>query len=215
MKEQTQANFRAYGEAQKLCAQFWQKPVKVETLLEKASTTIRAQVQPLVLGAIRHKRLIDWVLDELLRRAPKREARSLLIVALGEYLSETPAHAVVDHAVKLAKARLSAAEAHMVNAVLRKGVTLLEGAHNWEDSQQWGVRYSHPDDLVARWLDAFGEASTRALLKWNQLPSPVYINIEQGVDLEPIKGFLESSKWPHFYRLKPGAWPHVQPLLQS
>jgi 16S rRNA (cytosine967-C5)-methyltransferase len=73
------------------------------------------------------------------------------------------------------------------------------------------VYFSHPEWLVRRWLTALGAGPTRALLEWNQTPSPLYARWRGIAAAAP--DWLLPSRWKGFHEVAPGHWPEVETLL--
>ena len=85
------------------------------------SSPLRAAVRDVCHGAIRHRALIDALLQRLAARAPAPEIGGLLAVALSQLLDDTYGeHVLVDQAVQAARDQPQMrAAAGFVNAVLR------------------------------------------------------------------------------------------------
>jgi 16S rRNA (cytosine967-C5)-methyltransferase len=112
------------------------------------------------------------------------------VLRLGAYqllaLDRVPAHAAVTTAVDLAKGTLGSRSAGFVNAVLRRvardraaGTIDADGGAPecgaGSAAQDLARRFSHPEWLVARWLERFGAADTARLLALNNRRPPVYL----------------------------------------
>ena len=141
-----------------------------------------ALVTELVLGTLRWLRRLDTVVAAAGRRPLGRIDSELLApLRLGVYqllyLDRIPAHAAVDEAVSEAKRRSHRGAAGFVNAVLRRVAERPRPA-DWplrEDDpvRRLAIETSHPDALVRRWIERFGEPAARALLDANNLrPEP-------------------------------------------
>jgi 16S rRNA (cytosine967-C5)-methyltransferase len=95
------------------------------------------------------------------------------------FLNRVPAHAAVHESVELVKRARKRSAAPLVNAVLRKAAkeaTQLGKSHSAIASflpadlsiaERMGILHSHPTWLVERWLHAFGQQRSRALLEAN------------------------------------------------
>jgi 16S rRNA (cytosine967-C5)-methyltransferase len=144
----------------------------------------RALLRSLVLGTSRWLRRIDAVLATAAARsladvdppllAPLRVAIYQLL-----YLDRVPAHAVVDEAVGEARRRGHRAGAGFVNAVLRK-VARAPDLAAWPVNarhplRRLAIETSHPDRLVRRWHNRFGEAASRRLLAANNRAKPLQL----------------------------------------
>jgi len=141
----------------------------------------RRLLRELVLGSLRWLRRLDHVVESASSRplaAIESPLRSPLRVAVYQllFLERVPAHAAVHEAVEEARRRSHRGGAGFVNAVLRR---ISKSAH----LEAWPVREgslgrrlaietSHPDLLVERWLEQFGEQRTRDLLVVNNRPKP-------------------------------------------
>jgi len=107
------------------------------------------------------------------------------VLRLGVYqldqLDRVPPHAAVSTSVDLAREVAGAKAAGFVNAVLRRAGTAVEADRAVETvggnpaststaptaPTDLSARFSHPEWLIARWIDRFGAEATEALLAWN------------------------------------------------
>ncbi len=129
----------------------------------------------LVLGVLRWQRVLDHLLAPHSRRplaALDPIVRALLRAGLYEAARmDTPAEVAVSAAVDAA-GLLAPRAGGLINAVLRRAA-----AAPWPDAGDealpLGLRFSHPDWLVGRWLAAFGEEVTRRVLAADQAPAPL------------------------------------------
>lgn len=117
------------------------------------------------IAAVTLRRLgqIDAVIQGFVERAiPPRDALAvdLLRVSLAQLLFlGTPAHAAVDTAVELVRARGKERMAGLVNAVLRRATRDGAGIVAGQDA----ARFNTPDWLWQSWTAAYGETTTRAI----------------------------------------------------
>lgn len=132
----------------------------------------------LVLGVLRWRRLLDFLLE---RHLKKRVARLDLAVAVAlrmglyqlRFLARVPARAAVNESVELVKQARKTSAATLVNAVLRKAAGEAGRATaeflpaNISEVERLGILHSHPTWMVERWLARFGEARTIGLLEAN------------------------------------------------
>lgn len=203
----------------------------------------RARCQHLLYGAVRHLGRIDAALQAVISQPPRARLRAVLLLAGFELLEAAAAPAgegqearIVHHAVAQAKTLLSPPEVRLVNAVLRKLVSV-PGFHAATPAPAAGAAelarfFSHPEWLVRRWLAQFGADATHRLLNWNQTPPPVYARWRSGVapaDGPPGGGalagaagagagfqpppFLQPTPWPGFHLVPAGCWPQIERLL--
>lgn len=152
--------------------------------LERCDPRDHALLRELVLGTLRWLRFIDHVLAAAAQRPLDRIQRALLApLRIGAYqlffLDRVPHHAAVNEAVEQAGSRTHAGGASFVNGVLRRIARSPRRedwpAHGADPTTRLGIRYSHPDLLVERWLDLYGEERTVALLDANNLPKPLHL----------------------------------------
>ncbi|MEM6910478.1 MAG: RsmB/NOP family class I SAM-dependent RNA methyltransferase [Verrucomicrobiota bacterium] len=176
-----------------------------EDLLRPASASLperdRAFVRHLVYGVLRNRLLLQhWSRQLRRQKCSARVERLLQLGLLETLLSPAPAaYASVNECVKLA----GSAKA-LVNAVLRR--SLRERGELLASVQQlpWETQYSTPAFLIQRWRAHFGEASTCALLKWNQEPAPLTVrwNRLQGPPPTPLPAnWKPLPAWTDFYQV--------------
>ncbi len=152
--------------------------------LERCDPRDHALLRELVLGTLRWLRFIDHVLVLAAQRPLDRIQRALLApLRIGAYqlffLDRVPPHAAVNEAVEQAGNRTHAGGASFVNGVLRR-IARSPRRDDWpadtvDLATRLGVRYSHPDLLVERWLGIYGEERTVDLLGANNLPKPLHL----------------------------------------
>ena len=142
----------------------------------------RALAAEIVTGTLRWQRSLDYLAGHFAKRPLSRVDRDiLLILRLSLYqilhLDRVPASAVVDDAVDLARHVRRASSTGFVNAVLR--ATLRQrhrlplpprpdsGADRTAALAYLGITYSHPEWLVARWIDRHGFDATERWVQFN------------------------------------------------
>ena len=137
----------------------------------------------LALGTLRHRAEVDWVLSRF-SRTPLEELPSRIraVLRLGAYqvlfLDKIPPSAACWAAVEMANRVGHPGTVRLVNAVLRR---LAESPAPIPDDRSTvegvALRYSHPTWLVARWMDRFGLAETRALCAVNNETPPASVRL--------------------------------------
>lgn len=151
----------------------------------------------LTLGVLRWQRLLDaFVARHLKQPTDKLDAAVRIALRLGAYqlrfLERVPAHAAVNESVKLVKRAGVRSAASLVNAVLRHLAAeakqppeaLLPG--ELPASERLALLHSHPTWLVERWLAAFGQERTLALLEANNRAAPLACAVHDLVHTEEI-----------------------------
>jgi len=112
----------------------------------------------LSVGVLRSRRALDATLD-----MTRVDARLRDILRLGVYqlrrLDRIPHHAAVSTSVELARVTAGEAAARFVNQALRK----VAGRGTGDE----GRVGTHPEWILQRWRERFGEAATAQLIDWN------------------------------------------------
>jgi 16S rRNA (cytosine967-C5)-methyltransferase len=138
----------------------------------------------LVMGSLRWLRRLDHVIAaaskreieqiEPALRAPLRIAAYQLL-----FLDRVPPHAAVHEAVEQAHQLTHRGGASFANGVLRaiaRAPHLAEWPVDERDpARKLGIEMSHPDFLVASWLERFGRERTLALLAANNSAKPLQL----------------------------------------
>jgi 16S rRNA (cytosine967-C5)-methyltransferase len=136
----------------------------------------RAFATELFYGVLRNLPLLDFWIDSLRSRHLDHDARDLLRLGLYQlFMLETPEHAAVFETVALAAKRSRS----LVNAILRNATRGKTDLLRKASEQELSVRRSHPQFLIDRWTQNFGEKNTEALCEWNNQPAPVYARINR------------------------------------
>ncbi len=161
-------------------------------------------------GVIRHRLLLDFILDSFLERPSKvpPEARNILRSALFQllFMDRVPASAAVNEAVNLAGATGLAWARGLVNGVLRRikredekrGGLLAK----WLPGQRFGnsneflsISTSHPEWMVKRWSARLGEESSGELCRANNKRAPFTLRVNTLLwNREDAMKFLEENR---------------------
>ncbi len=161
----------------------------VEELLNRAllhvrlSPADRGLCQELVYGVVRWQATLDWLIARKTQNRTQKPALNDLL-RLGLYqlfwLERIPAHAAVNETVELAKRWGFGSQAGFVNALLRGYIRDMAATRQILASLQTSepsLGYSHPDWLVARWLQRWGAENTARLLAWNNSPPKTFARV--------------------------------------
>ncbi len=165
----------------------------------------RAFITDLVYTTVRRYRTLVWTLEHLLKKMPKGETEAALLVGACQilFMPDVADYAAVNETVEAAKLA-SKQTAGLVNGVLRNLLRQRETLIAELGKQSVGIRTSHPDALVTRWLDRFGEVETLALCEWNNTPAETYlayppgahepfVPLPRGTRVEEMPGFAEGA----------------------
>lgn len=131
----------------------------------------------IVNGTLRWRGRLDWILAGYVKAGLDTiPAWILNILRMGLYqiffLDRIPGHAAVDESVKLARRYGHSGTAGLVNAVLRRALKDGPAAYDpftmiQDPSEALAVATSHPQWLVNRWVERYGEEEARKLLEAN------------------------------------------------
>ena len=145
----------------------------------------RGLLTELTYGTLRWRGKIDGKLAPLLKRSLADTdpfIRNLLRITLYQllFLDKIPAYAAVNEAVEIAKVT-KPKSAGFVNGVLRSLLRqLAKGEQSGEienAAANLAEAYSHPQWLVDRWREVFGEAQAMALMLANNQRTPLVVRV--------------------------------------
>ena len=160
-----------------------------ETRLERAlagaglSAADRGLCQELVFGVVRWQAALDWLIAIKTHRRPQKPAlQDLLRLGLYQifWLDRIPDHAAVHETVEMAKRNGFGSQSGFINAVLRGFLreTVETKALLAElKTMQPAIGWSHPEWLVERWINHWGDEQTRTLLELNNFPAKLYARV--------------------------------------
>jgi 16S rRNA (cytosine967-C5)-methyltransferase len=157
----------------------------------------RAQTRRIVATVLRRLGEIDRrIADCLDRPLAGRHARVRNILRAGTaelMFLETPPHAAVDSAVRLAKSYRRGAFKGLVNAVLRR--IGRESPAAGEDEESAGERNT-PNWLLQRWREIYGEQTARAITDAHLNEAPLDITLSARADPAEWAGKLDAEILP-------------------
>lgn len=141
----------------------------------------RAFITDLVYTTVRRYRTLTWALEQLVKKMPKGETEAALLVGACQilFMPSVVDYAAVNETVEAAKLA-SKQTAGLVNAVLRNLLRQRDTLLADLAKQSIGIRTSHPDALITRWVERFGEAETLALCEWNNTPAETFLAYPPG-----------------------------------
>lgn len=142
--------------------------VKRYARIEKLSPEDRNLLNALVIGVIRHQRLLDHYISILREGKIDLEVRNVLRVGIFQILFMGIAeHAAVNETVESTRKGVRG----LVNAVLRRALREKEELLALTEDLPPEVRYSHPSWIYKRWSDIYDAQDVQKLLEWNQTPT--------------------------------------------
>lgn len=179
----------------------------------------RRFLQEIVYGAVRWIGLLDYMLKTQYHgQFHKAEYLVKNLLRLGLYqilFMESVPEAVAIHETVESSKRLNKSEASglingVLRSVLRERKAIEAEIHGLEPVRRLSVQESHPEWLVQRWIDRYGEESAIQLCRWNNRSQDVTIraNTTQ-VSLDQIVSrmkreeipFTQSEYLPEFFVL--------------
>ena len=165
----------------------------------------RAFITDLVYTTVRRHRTLIWALEQLVKKMPKGETEAALLVGACQilFMPSVADYAAVNETVEAAKLA-SKETAGLVNAVLRNLLRKRDTLLAELAKQPLGIRTSHPDSLITRWLEHFGETETLALCEWNNTPAETYTayppgspelfcRVPHGTRVDSLPGYAEGA----------------------
>jgi 16S rRNA (cytosine967-C5)-methyltransferase len=137
----------------------------------------------IVYGTIQRLHTIDYFLKRFVSKGLAKLdpwVRSLLRLSYYQmvYLDRVPDHAIVNEAVNLAKKRGHSGISGMVNGVLRNVIRQKDSLQlpaGLARVERIALTHSHPEWMVKRWIQQFGEARTEQICEANNKPPHVSI----------------------------------------
>lgn len=170
------------------------------------SSADRALLNAIVLGVLRHRRLLDHWIARLRKGKLDPETRDILRVGLCQLLIlQLPDHAAVFETVNLGKSPVRG----LINAVMRRAAGSRKSLLDLADVPP-AVACSHPDWLYNRWRKRFGPAETEALMDFNNNPPPTIGRLNP-LSENPASMVLENASASDSPALPPG-YVHLDTL---
>jgi 16S rRNA (cytosine967-C5)-methyltransferase len=196
------------------------KLLDAELKSSELSDLDKGLLNEIVHGVLRWQSKLDWVLNGFSHgNFAKSEinVKNTLRVALYQilFLERIPHAAAVNEGVEFIKRIRGDKPAGMVNGVLRNIIRSIEGIRYpdpAEDRLQYlAVFYAHPQWMVKRWLERFGQEETERLLMANNERPSLSLRINRlKTDLAAFRRQLEtqqityttSTRLPHFVKVR-------------
>lgn len=161
-------------------------------------TRDRAFVTELVLGVIRNERALEWIIGQLASKQPSEKLFPVLMVGLYQllFLDHVEPYAAIHETVESCKTICGESKSGFVNAILRRALREADDLHKRLQKQSVAIRYSHPDQLVARWTQEFGADDAAALCKWNNERPTISLRSRAAAQLEVLVHDLQAAGIP-------------------
>lgn len=141
-----------------------------------------AFVLEVVNGVVRNRQIFQWIENQWLKSEPQTIFKAVLWVGLYQllFMDNVEEYAAINETVNAAKGHPHGAGASkMINAVLRRAQREKEQVLKELERTPPFIRLSHPQFLMDRWTNQYGENDTLALAKWNNEPPSTILRVEQ------------------------------------
>lgn len=189
------------------------RPLDLEREASRLAELDRGLLRELVLGVLRRRARLDAEIASASSFAlPKlrRFVREVLEVALYQlrFLDRIPARAAVHEAVEDARALAGEGASRLVNGILRRLQREPRNLPPGRDAAGLAAEHSHPEFLVARWIERFGIEKTRSLLAADNEHSPLdlFVTVRRLEPAELIRKLAEEGVEVSPLAFPPGAF---------
>jgi 16S rRNA (cytosine967-C5)-methyltransferase len=147
----------------------------------------RGLATELVYGTIQRRNTLDWLLDSLVKKGVdslQPWVRQLLRMGVYQlvYLDRIPARAAVHETVEIAKKRGHRGISGLVNGVLRallRQPSVPEPPSSMPTVERLAITTSHPEWLVRRMIEVYGESTANAILEANNRPPAAGLRVNR------------------------------------
>lgn len=166
-------------------SKFSNKELALKVDRQPIPDTDRRLTRTLVYGVIENTLWLEWVIDQLSSvRLKKIDKRVLVLLKTGVYqlafLERIPASAAVNETVNLVK-KINPKSVGFVNAIMRQFIRqkseLVLPDEVLQPNLHLSIKYSHPEWLVALWIEQFGRDKTLEILKANNTVPKVCLRV--------------------------------------
>ena len=179
----------------------------------------RAQVREYVQNILRRRSYLDFILGEYSSIAldeMKPALKNILRLGLYEmlFMGGTPDYAAINEAVELSKMRLGSKSGDLVNAILRniqRDMDNLPKPAFKDRTKLVATTFSHPEWMVERWVERFGEREAFQLMQANNQRPNYYVRVNNlrtktenfKLRAEKLDIELEESDWlPGYFKVE-------------
>lgn len=155
-------------------------------------------VMDLVHGCIRKHIILDWIMNQWIKKRPSFLTQAIIYIGFYQilFMSNTEIYAAINECVEAAKKQSNGlGSAKLVNAVLRKCDRESEKLiKDLEDEKEF-LKLSHPEKLFNSWITQYGKDKAKELANWNNQPAKTIIRINQSrISVDKFKDKLNANK---------------------
>lgn len=188
-------------------------------LINKLDKRERQQANEYIQGILRKKSYLDFLISKSSSvELDKMEPFFKNILRLGIYdllfMDGTPDYAAINESVEIAKTKISSKSGDLANAILRKiqrDINNLPKPDSKNRTELIATTFSHPEWLVEKWVNRFGEREAFQLMTANNQRPTYFLRVNflktspDTFKLRMDKAGIEyeENDWlPGYYRLK-------------
>jgi 16S rRNA (cytosine967-C5)-methyltransferase len=150
----------------------------IRDLFERSGINVqdRAFALELFYGILRNRTLLRFWMDSLRDGTLDDTTRDILSIGLYQlFMLRTPDHAALYETVQLAPKRRRG----LINGILRAALRERDELETNAKGEPIAVRLSHPEFLIERWVEKFGQRAAIELCEWNNQPPKTYARINR------------------------------------
>ncbi|MAO64979.1 MAG: 16S rRNA (cytosine(967)-C(5))-methyltransferase [Balneola sp.] len=194
---------------------------------DELETRERAQVREYVQNILRKRSYLDFLINEFSSvtiEEMKPGLKNILRLAIYDLLFQdsTPDYAAINEAVEIAKMKLGSKTGDLVNAIMRnlqRDRDKLPKPAFKDRNKLVATTFSHPEWMVARWRQRFGEREAFQLMQANNSRPNFYVRVNSlrtkpenfELRMEKMDVIFETSEWlPYYYKVD-----SVQPFIEK
>jgi 16S rRNA (cytosine967-C5)-methyltransferase len=178
----------------------------------------RSQVREYVQNILRRRSYLDFIIDEFSSiKVEEMKPRLKNVLRLGLYellfMGGTPDYATINESVELIKYTLGSKAGDLVNAILRniqRDIKNLPKPAFKDRTKLVATTFSHPEWMVKRWVNRFGEREAFQLMQANNQRPNYYVRVNNlrtktsnfKLRMEKLDIEFEESEWlPGYFKV--------------
>lgn len=161
-------------------------------LLDNFSPADRNLTTEIVMGVLRWRSVLDHELAYFsFTPFHKLDFEVLTALRIGAYqimfLTKVPSHAAVNETVELVKAARKTSAAGLANAVMRKVLAQQKSGKPLPGKESMWARFAHPEWLVRRWIQQFGEELAAKICGYDQQVPATVLRLSSESDEDVLR----------------------------
>jgi len=162
-------------------------------LLDDLSPTDKNLVTEIVMGVLRWRSALDDMIAHFsFTPFRKLDLEVLTALRIGTYqtafLDRIPSHAAVNETVELVKQSRKTSAAGLANAVMRKILAQQKSGKRIPSQGTPGKVFAHPDWLVQKWIQRFGEDVALKTCEYDQQIPETILRLSSATDEDTLRG---------------------------